>query len=82
MPKTNTIVTLQDIPEGEDVRVVSLSGAEALHTRLRELGFCEEAVIRRLSGGSHVVCQVCGTKVALNGAVAGTIRVQRLACNR
>ena len=82
MPKTNAPVSLQDIPEGEDVRVVSLSGAKELHTRLRELGFCEEAVIRRVSGGSRVVCQVCGTKVALNRAVAGRIQVERVSCDR
>ena len=62
--------------------MVSLSGAKELHTRLRELGFCEEAVIRRVSGGSRVVCQVCGTKVALNRAVAGRIQVERVSCDR
>jgi len=61
--------------------VVSLSGSKEVHTRLRELGFCEQAVIRRVSGGSRIVCQVCGTKVALNGAVAGKIQVERLSCD-
>ncbi len=82
MPKKMSPVSLQDIPEGEDVRVVSLDGAKELGTRLRELGFCEQAVVRRVSGGSHIVCQVCGSKVALNGSVAGKIRVERLVCDR
>lgn len=81
MSKKSSSISLQDIPEGEDVRVVSLDGAEELGTRLRELGFCEQAVVRRVSGGSHIVCQVCGTKVALNGSVAGKIRVERFNCD-
>lgn len=80
MTKKPSTISLQEIPEGEDVRVVSLEGAEELGTRLRELGFCEQAVVRRVSGGSHVVCQVCGSKVALNGSVAGSIRVERFNC--
>ena len=80
MPKKTTPISLQDIPEGEDVRVVSLGGAKELCTRLREMGFCEQAVIRRVAGGSAIVCQVCGTRVALNGKVAGEIRVERFAC--
>ena len=81
MPKKSSLISLQEIPEGEDVRVVSLDGAEELGTRLRELGFCEQAVVRRVSGGSHIVCQVCGTKVALNASVAGKIRVERFNCD-
>jgi len=82
MPKKMSPVSLQEIPEGEDVRVVSLDGAKELGTRLRELGFCEQAVVRRVSGGSHIICQVCGSKVALNGSVASKIRVERLVCDR
>lgn len=81
MSKKSSPISLQEIPEGEDVRVVSLDEAEGLGTRLRELGFCEQAVVRRVSGGSHIVCQVCGTKVALNGSVAGKIRVERFNCD-
>ena len=82
MPKKSNPISLQEIPEGEDVRVVSLGGAKELGTRLRELGFCEQAVVRRISGGSHIVCQVCGSKVALNGSVADKIRVERVDCDR
>lgn len=82
MPNKSSPISLQEIPEGEDVRVVSLDGTEELGTRLRELGFCEQAVVRRISGGSHIVCQVCGSKVALNRSVAGKIRVERINCDR
>lgn len=81
MPNKSIPISLQEIPEGEDVRVVSLDGAKELGMRLRELGFCEQAVVRRVSGSSHIVCQVCGSKVALNGTVAGKIRVERIACD-
>jgi ferrous iron transport protein A len=81
MPKKSIPISLQEIPEGEAVRVVALDGAEELGTRLREMGFCEQAVVRRVSGRSHIVCQVCGSKVALNRAVAGRIRVERLDCD-
>jgi len=81
MLKDTPIISLQDIPEGEDVRVVSLRGANELRTRLREMGFCEKAIIRRVAGGSAIVCQVCGTRVALNGMVAGKIQVERIPGN-
>ena len=78
--KENLPISLEDIPEGEDFRVVSLGAATELSTRLREMGFCEKAVIRRVAGGSAIVCQVCGTRIALNRSVAGKIRVERFAC--
>ena len=80
MPKKTTSLSLQDIQEGEEVRVVSLGEANELCTRLREMGFCEKVVIRRVAGGSATVCEVCGTRVALNGSVAGKIQVERFAC--
>jgi ferrous iron transport protein A len=80
IPRRNSPVSLEEIPEGEDFRVVSLGEATELSTRLREMGFCEDAVIRRVAGGSAIVCQICGTRVALNSSVAGKIRVERFAC--
>ena len=77
--KKTTPISLQDIRDGENVRVVSLGGAKELCTRLREMGFCEKAVVRRVAGGSVIICEVCGTRIALNGSVAGKIQVERFA---
>ena len=80
MPEMNSPMSLENIPEGEDFRVVSLGEATELSNRLREMGFCEKAVIRRVAGGSAIVCQVCDTRIALNRSVAGKIRVERFVC--
>jgi len=73
------IQALRDARAGETVRVLRLEGQEALCSRLREMGFCEQAEVRILNNSSTVVCSVCGSRVGLSRQLAGSILVSAAA---
>jgi ferrous iron transport protein A len=64
---------------GVQAEVFKLGGKEAVNHRLRELGFCEAAKVKKLSGKTTVMCEVCGTKLALSADLARLIHVQPIA---
>lgn len=61
---------------GAQAEIFRLGGKEDVNHRLRELGFCEASKVRKISGQSTVVCEVCGTKLALSAELARLIHVQ------
>lgn len=69
-------MTLAELPAGAAGRVCTLNGAADICQRLREMGFCESAVIEKISGRSTLLCQVCGMRVALGEGVAKHITVE------
>jgi Fe2+ transport system protein FeoA len=44
--------------------------------RLREIGFCEEQVVRLLCQAATVICQVCNARLAISGQLAEAIIVE------
>ena len=73
----NTI-PLSRLPAGSEARVYRLEGKDDVCQRLREIGFCESAVICRVGGQHSLVCKVCGTRVALHRLLADSIHVEPL----
>jgi len=69
-------MTLTELPAGAAGRVYSLNGEAAVCQRLREMGFCESAIIEKISGRSTLLCQICGMRVALGEGVAKCITVE------
>jgi ferrous iron transport protein A len=69
-------MTLAELPPGARARVCGIEGAEEIGSRLRELGFCESAIIERLSGPGTLVCELCGSRIALNRQVGRHILVE------
>ena len=67
---------LSDLPVGAAGRVCGLSGKADVCQRLREMGFCESAVISRVSGQRTLLCDVCGTRIALSDRAAELILVE------
>ena len=67
---------LTELPVGATGRVCALSGEANFCARLRELGFCESAVIARVSGEKTLLCQLCNTRIALSDAAARHIVVE------
>ena len=63
---------------GTQAEIFKLGGKEAINNRLRELGFCEAATVKKISGSSTVICEVCGTKLALGADLAKLIHVTPL----
>jgi Fe2+ transport system protein FeoA len=61
------------------MRIRELNSEPTVCIRLRELGFCENAVVRCLTrDASKLICEICNTRVGLQAAVADTILIAPL----
>lgn len=69
-------VRLSDLPTGASGRVRGLAGEPGFCVRLREMGFCESAVIEKIAGNRMLICQLCGIRIALSDAAASHILVE------
>lgn len=78
LPNILSTIPLSRLPAGKEARVLRLDGQGEVCQRLREIGFCESAVVSRIAGEHTLVCQVCGTRVALNRLLAEQIHVEPL----
>ena len=72
------INTLHDVSVNLPVRIKALNAEPAVCQRLREMGFCEFAEVRKVSQGSALICRVCGVKVALSRYLAKNIVVETI----
>lgn len=72
--------TLNDVGIGQSVRIECLRGEEGVCQRLRELGFCESAVIEKVVDNGGLICRVCDARIAISKGLAGNIIVKDL-CN-
>lgn len=71
-------LSLLTAPVGMRLRLLALEAKPAQCQRLREMGFCESAEIVKLSHGAALVCQVCGTRLALSKELAKDILIEPL----
>jgi ferrous iron transport protein A len=71
-------MTLVELPIGSAGRVCALAGESNVCARLRELGFCESVVVEKISGRKTLLCQLCGTRIALSERAAEHIVVEVL----
>ena len=76
--KNHPTVDLTQVGSGDQVRVRRLDCAPSTCERLREMGFCENAVVKKIRGGADLVCWVCGTRVALSARLAKQILVEHV----
>jgi ferrous iron transport protein A len=77
-PHIPAAIPLSQLPAGAEARVLRLNGNGVVCQRLRELGFCESAIVSRVSGRHSMVCQVCGSRVAMHRELAEQIHVEPL----
>lgn len=70
---------LSRVKAGKIVRIKELAAPPEVTQRLREIGFCEEQVIRLLTSQSNLICQVCNARLALSSQLAQMIIVEPLA---
>lgn len=68
--------TLFHVSTGLRCRVVALKGCQGTCHRLREMGFCENALVTKISKGGSTVCNVCGSRVALDRKLAMSVVVE------
>ncbi len=78
-PACPVTVPLCVLAPGMQAEIFKLGCKDAINHRLRELGFCEAATVKKISGKTSVMCEVCGTKLALSHELAQLIQVQPLA---
>ncbi|MBK9991938.1 MAG: ferrous iron transport protein A [Verrucomicrobia bacterium] len=76
--KPTPLVRLTELPVGASGRVQELEGKTEVCQRLREMGFCESAVVEKVSGAHTLLCQVCGTRIALSDRAAQHILVEQI----
>ena len=72
-------LTLGDIPIGASVRIRRLNSRPDVSTRLRELGFCENEVVRCVTHGyGNIICEIRNSRVGLDTGLARVIVVSYL----
>jgi Fe2+ transport system protein FeoA len=60
------------------VRIRQLCASPELQNRLRELGLCEDQIIKLLTSRTNFVCQVCNARLAISEQLAQLILVEPL----
>lgn len=60
------------------VRIRQHLGSVETVQRLREIGFCEDQVIKLLTCQANVICQVCNARLAVAMQLADSIMVEPL----
>ena len=72
------ICPLTRVKAGVAVRIKRLCASPEMQTRLREIGFCEDQVIRLLTSHNNFICQVCNARLAISEQLAKLILVEPL----
>ena len=61
---------------GATGRICEIKGDENFCQRLREMGFSEAGLVTKISGKTTSLCQINGTRIALNHGAAMNILVE------
>ena len=69
----DSALTLSQAATGCDFQIRQVEGPAC--RQLREIGFCEEMRVRKITGGRNMLCSVCGTRLALSKDLADQIQV-------
>ncbi|MCX8089773.1 MAG: ferrous iron transport protein A [Verrucomicrobiae bacterium] len=69
---------LTAVRAGMAVRIRRLCAAPEVQDRLRELGFCEDQIIRLLTDQTNFICQICNARLAISEQLARLIWVEPL----
>jgi Fe2+ transport system protein FeoA len=73
------ICPLNRVRAGVAVRIKQLCATPELQGRLREIGLCEDQIIRLLTSQTNFICQVCNTRLAISEQLAKLIMVEPVA---
>jgi ferrous iron transport protein A len=73
---------LSKVRAGSAVRIRQLAASPEVSHRLRELGFCEDQLVRLLSGKSNIICQICNVRLGISTQLAESILVEPLSQQR
>lgn len=71
---------LSRVQAGVAVRVKQLCASPEVQNRLREIGFCEDQVVRLITSRNNLICQVCNARLAISEQLARMILVEPILC--
>ena len=71
--------TLNRVKAGVAVRIKRLCAAPEVQERLRDIGLCEDQIIRLLTSQANIICQVCNSRLAISEQLARLIMVEPIA---
>jgi Fe2+ transport system protein FeoA len=72
------VCPLSRVQAGVAVRIKQLCASPDLQNRLRELGLCEDQIIKLLTSRTNFICQVCNARLAISEHLAQLILVEPL----
>lgn len=67
---------LSEASKGQHFKIKCLAGEEKLCQRLREMGFCESAVVEKIADSGTLICKVCDSKLVISKELAQHIIVK------
>jgi ferrous iron transport protein A len=70
------VCPLSRVKAGVAVRIKQLCASPEVQHRLRELGFCEDHIIKLLTSQANFICQVCDARLAISEQLARLILVE------
>ena len=65
---------LTEITTNSNAIILALSGHGC--DKLRDLGFCEKAKIKKICEGRIIICDICSCKIAISRELGERIEVQ------
>ena len=69
---------LNRVRAGTAVRVKELCASPEMACRLREIGICEDQIVKLLAGHNNIICKVCNARLAISKPLAEMIIVEPL----
>jgi Fe2+ transport system protein FeoA len=73
---------LSQVKAGTTVRIKQLAASPETAQRLREIGFCEEQIIKLLTAQANIICQVCNARLGIGSQLAEVILVEPMPLTR
>jgi ferrous iron transport protein A len=73
-----TVCPLNRIKAGAAVRIKQLCATPEISHRLREIGFCEDQIIKLITSQANIICLVCNARLAISSQLAQLIMVEPL----
>lgn len=71
--KRDSALTLSQAAVGCEFQIRHVEGPAC--RELRDIGFCEQMRVKKLTHGKNLLCLVCGTRLALSKDLADQIQV-------
>lgn len=74
--QVDSSVSLYQAAAGCDLEIESVAGDSC--KQLRDMGFCEQMRLRKISNGRNLICSVCGSRLAISRHLAEQIQVREV----